>query len=788
MVMQDLESAAGVRAGDVLAGKYRVERVLGAGGMGVVVAAHHLGLNEKVALKFLLPSLLGNAEVVERFAREARAAVRIKSEHVARVSDVGTLENGAPYMVMEFLEGEDLSSWLQRRGPLPVDLAVDFLLQACVAVADAHALGIVHRDLKPANLFCARRSDGQFVIKVLDFGISKITQLWDTGGGHAMTQTTSVMGSPFYMSPEQMQSSRDVDTLTDIWALGVTLYELLTGARPFAGESYAQLAIRVATAPFAPVRTLRRDVPEALEPVLLRCLEKDKRLRFPNVGELAIALGPFASVHSQPSLERVVGIMRASGLASPGLYPQTAVAPPWPPSPPSPPQPPANVGAALTPPSGGRPSIGTTPPTANTANTASPASAAPSAWRLGAVVGTAVLLGAASIVAGFVVKRGGGGGGPTVAVGTVPPGAGAESSPRPGANLVSTSSANGASAPTSTSVETSVETPGPSHRALGNYLWNTPGGPPLPAPGQREGGPERFLGQVRSRGDDQLWVVAYDSAKLGELWHVGPFGSYGDGYLSTFLAVTGKQVVVTDYLTNIHVYDLDSGRELRTAKLSERAKGMCASPEGDGRVWIVSSDGRKVFFDAGTGAINAAGRPPWCPDLWASHYDCRGWLKRGAPRPLCQPPGAAPGVPGFDADNVLEQGDVGVALGKKSPGTEVPMAVGFDPHTKHVRWSRFLAPGDQARIKEASVISGMDELAGGRFVAPYESSATGWHFVGIDARNGDTDWDVALPPINGVDHAEGFTLTASRLYVMRVSAVVVYDANTGALVGSIADW
>ena len=169
------DSGAGVEPGQVLAGKYRIERVLGVGGMGVVVAAHHLQLDERVALKFLLPEALHNPEAVARFAREARAAVKIKSEHVARVSDVGQLENGAPYMVMEYLEGSDLSAWLHDRGALPFEQAVDFVLQAGEAIADAHALGIVHRDLKPANLFCVRRSDGQLTIKVLDFGISKLT-------------------------------------------------------------------------------------------------------------------------------------------------------------------------------------------------------------------------------------------------------------------------------------------------------------------------------------------------------------------------------------------------------------------------------------------------------------------------------------------------------------------------------------------------------------------------------------------------------------------------------------
>jgi eukaryotic-like serine/threonine-protein kinase len=210
-------SAAGVREGDILAGKYRVERVLGIGGMGVVVAAHHLQLDEKVALKFLLPEALGNSEAVARFAREARAAVKIKSEHVARVIDVGTLPNGAPYMVMEYLDGGDLAAWLQERGPLPIEQAVEFVLQACVAVADAHALGIIHRDLKPANLFCVRRSDGQLSIKVLDFGISKMTPFGGSGPS-AMTHTSALMGSPLYMSPEQMRSAKDTNPRTDIWA------------------------------------------------------------------------------------------------------------------------------------------------------------------------------------------------------------------------------------------------------------------------------------------------------------------------------------------------------------------------------------------------------------------------------------------------------------------------------------------------------------------------------------------------------------------------------------------
>jgi serine/threonine-protein kinase len=302
----------GVRPGEVLAGKYRVERVLAVGGMGVVVAAHHIHLDTKVALKFMLPSMLSRQEAVTRFAREARAAVKITSEHVARVLDVGTLDSGAPYMVMEYLDGEDLSDWIRDRGALPMKQAIEFILQVCIAVADAHALGIVHRDLKPANLFCVRRSDGQLTIKVLDFGISKMN---DAAGFAVATRTSALIGSPFYMSPEQMRSSKDVDARTDIWSLGVILYELLAGRAPFLGESVTELAIKVASDPVPPLRTFRSEVPEGLELVVLKCLEKERERRYSNVAELALALTPFASKRGKASAERVSGIIH-SGLSA----------------------------------------------------------------------------------------------------------------------------------------------------------------------------------------------------------------------------------------------------------------------------------------------------------------------------------------------------------------------------------------------------------------------------------------------------------------------------------------
>jgi serine/threonine-protein kinase len=309
------EQFAGVREGQILAGKYRVERVLGIGGMGVVVAARHIELDSRVALKFLLPALLANQEAVARFAREARALVKIQNEHVARVLDVGTLDNGAPYMVMEFLEGEDLAEWLRRRGPMHIEQGVEFIIQACVAVADAHGLGIVHRDLKPANLFCIRRSDGQFVIKVLDFGISKLTDASRASEppGMSVTKTSAVIGSPLYMSPEQMRSAKDVDAQTDIWSLGIMMFQLFTGRTPFLGETVTEVAVQVGSDPPPPLRSFRPDAPAGLEAVIFKCLEKDRCNRYRNVAELAQAILPFAPARARTSVDRIAGIVQAAG-------------------------------------------------------------------------------------------------------------------------------------------------------------------------------------------------------------------------------------------------------------------------------------------------------------------------------------------------------------------------------------------------------------------------------------------------------------------------------------------
>jgi serine/threonine-protein kinase len=279
-----------VQPGDLLADKYRVERVLGQGGMGVVVAATHEQLGQKVALKFLLPEAASGGEAVARFLREAKATVRLKSEHVARVLDVGTLPTGSPYIVMEYLDGRDLHAVIKEMGQLPLDLTIEYLMQTCEALAEAHLHGIVHRDLKPANLFLTTLPDGGPCIKVLDFGISKITADADAP---AMTRTSAVLGTPYYMSPEQLRSSRAVDARADLWSLGVILYELLTGQPAFPGETLPELCAAILTDPVRPLSELRPDLPAALDAVAARCLEKDPNARYQDIAQLAGALAPF---------------------------------------------------------------------------------------------------------------------------------------------------------------------------------------------------------------------------------------------------------------------------------------------------------------------------------------------------------------------------------------------------------------------------------------------------------------------------------------------------------------
>ncbi|WP_437677287.1 protein kinase domain-containing protein [Sorangium sp. So ce131] len=355
-----LPSLAPVEPGTVLAGKYRVERIIGQGGMGVVVEARHVALDERVALKFLLPEFTRHPEGSARFLREAQAAVKIKSEHVARVSDFGTLGNGAPYMVMEFLTGSDLARLLEHHGTLAVEDAVDYVVQGCEAIAEAHGHGIVHRDLKPANLFLTRRADGSPLVKVLDFGISKMATA--SGGIENLTSTSAALGSALYMSPEQMRQTRSVDHRTDIYALGISLFELLAGRQPFYAETLPQLCAEVLTGTPTPLRSLRPDAPEALASALARAYERDRERRYTSVAELVVALAPFAPSRTHPTIDRIArmgglppvaatfGGQRASHPSFAGVDPRASTPPPREPSWPRPPSPsaPGQDGAAAT--------------------------------------------------------------------------------------------------------------------------------------------------------------------------------------------------------------------------------------------------------------------------------------------------------------------------------------------------------------------------------------------------------------------------------------------------------
>jgi len=398
--------------GTLLAGKYRVERTLGIGGMGVVVEATHEVLHEKVAVKFLLSELASNPQLTARFLREAQAAVRIKSPHVARVIDVGTLESGSPYMVMEYLEGRDLGAILAAEGPLSPRAAVTFVLQACEAIASAHGAGVVHRDLKPPNLFVTSAADGTPTLKVLDFGISKLTE---PGASGSLTQTQVAMGSPFYMSPEQIRSTREVDGRTDIWALGVVLYELLTGAVPFESDSMPALCALVLESEPTALSRHRPDVPPALEAVVAKCLAKDVTKRYQNVAELALALAPFAGTFGRQSAgrsARIVGIevpVDARESTAPGLLDAPPSRAPKSQGKTSTPE--AFASTAVGPVSEGVPSLregpasraaertgtsfGTTQPPTPTAADAPPAKR-PTAWIL---VGAAALLGVGGLLA-----------------------------------------------------------------------------------------------------------------------------------------------------------------------------------------------------------------------------------------------------------------------------------------------------------------------------------------------------------------------------------------------------
>ncbi len=331
--------------GSVISGKLLVGELLGRGGMGIVVAGEHLQLRQQVAIKFLKPTLAQSPEALTRFLREARAAASLRSEHAVRIYDVGTTEAGVPYMVMERLAGMSLEKRVAAEAPLPIGASVTMILEACDALAEAHAAGIVHRDVKPANLFYAQRADGRHAIKVLDFGISKSLISDAEGDANAvisasLTAPNTLLGSPQYMSPEQVRDARSVDPRSDIWGLGVILYELLTGRAPFESDSIPHLyALILASTPPAP-RRHRPSLPSGLDTVISRCLEKSPGRRFQDVPALVRALAPYSATASERSKlaraglgrrGRVIAVSAAAlgllGLGAASLAPRTGLAP-----------------------------------------------------------------------------------------------------------------------------------------------------------------------------------------------------------------------------------------------------------------------------------------------------------------------------------------------------------------------------------------------------------------------------------------------------------------------------
>lgn len=297
--------------GAILVGKYEVISVLGKGGMGVVLQARNQRTEQSVAIKLLLPDARQNPDVVARFEREARAAARIQGSHVVRVYDVDSLPDGSPMMVMELLQGWDLGQELAARGPLPYPEAVEFMLQACEAIGQAHQMGIVHRDIKPANLFLCQEG-AKRLLKVVDFGISKVVE---PAGQINQTATTAAFGTPQYMSPEQVRSTKNVDGRSDIWALGVVLYELLGGRAPFGSDtSTGTLAAIMADTP-EDLRNLRPDVPSKLAAAVMKALEKRVEDRFQDVAAFVAAIAPFGAKNvSAATLAHVaIPVVRQAG-------------------------------------------------------------------------------------------------------------------------------------------------------------------------------------------------------------------------------------------------------------------------------------------------------------------------------------------------------------------------------------------------------------------------------------------------------------------------------------------
>ena len=307
--------------GFVLAGKLRVERLIGQGAMGVVYEATDITLRRRVAVKLVHPDHLGDPEKRLRFGREAYAVARLESIHVTRVLEISELDDGTPYLVMELLDGSTLDEILARSGPAQVHVALDWILQALDAVGEAHAIGLVHRDLKPANLYLARHTDGMPIVKVIDFGLVKDM----SAAAPKLTATGSTMGSPAYMAPEQIDPGRTIDARTDVWSIGVTLFELVTGTLPFDGESIPAMLRRIFHDDPTPLRARRPDAPAELEEAVAKCLAKDPDARFRDGADLRRALSAIRA--RLPQVSDATKTVRLSDSSPLALAPPAMVVP-----------------------------------------------------------------------------------------------------------------------------------------------------------------------------------------------------------------------------------------------------------------------------------------------------------------------------------------------------------------------------------------------------------------------------------------------------------------------------
>ncbi len=304
------------RIGSDIGGKYRIVRFLAEGGMGSVYEAFHVVVKRRFAVKFLRADLNQRRDALLRFQREAQAAGALESENIAAAVDFGIAEDGSPYIVMEYLVGRDLAGLIDSEGPLPIQRAADIVLQACAGIKEAHAAGVVHRDLKPENLFLCRRSDGSDLVKILDFGIAKLQA---SNAGNAVTGTGGIVGTPSYMSPEQASGSTLIDERTDVYALGVILYQLLSGRTPHPGDSYNAIIYHITTQPSLPLVCEGRDFPQGLIDVVERVLSRSPLDRPASAEELSKLLSPYSQREVWPALvidhDRPLPLDAASAIA-----------------------------------------------------------------------------------------------------------------------------------------------------------------------------------------------------------------------------------------------------------------------------------------------------------------------------------------------------------------------------------------------------------------------------------------------------------------------------------------